>query len=118
MPFMIDVERCIASMEVIRSTDYPFYAVAHRGVISREEMPGLVDKNIRKELDLYDLLRQQITGPKQKDEVLRDFMLAAGIQEKSLSTFFIQFTAKMRLEALIDAGEYYMRGGMVYPADD
>ena len=83
--------------------------------MSREEIPALVDENIQKELDLYDLLRQQITGPKSRKEVLRDFMLAAGIQEKSLETFFIRYTAKVRLDALIDAGEYYLKDGMVIP---
>lgn len=115
MPYMDDVDRCIVSMERIRNTDYPFYAVAHKGVVSRAEMPGLVDENIRKELDLYDLLRQQIPGPKCRDQVLRDFMLAAGIHEKRLNTFFIRYTSKMRLKALIDAGEYYLKDGMVIP---
>lgn len=115
LPYMEDVDRSIVSMEVIRNTDYPFYAVAHKGVVTRDEMPALVDENIQKELDLYDLLRRQITGPKSRKEVLRDFMLAAGIQEKSLETFFIRYTAKIRLDALIDAGEYYLKDGMVIP---
>lgn len=115
LPYMEDVDRSIVSMEIIRNTDYPYYAIAHKGVVSREDIPALVDENIQKELDLYDLLRQQITGPKSRKEVLRDFMLAAGIQEKSLETFFIRYTAKVRLDALIDAGEYYLKDGMVIP---
>ena len=115
MPYMDDVDGCIVSMERLRDTKFPFYAIAHKGVVPFEEMPALVDENIQKELDLYDLLRRQIAEPKRREDVLRDFMLAAGIQERNLNTFFIRYTAKMRLEALIDAGEYYLRDGMVIP---
>lgn len=115
LPYMEDVDRSIVSMEAIRNTAYPFYAVAHKGVVSRDEMPALIDENIRKELDLYDLLRQQIAGPKNRHEVLRDFMLSAGIREESLETYYIQYSAQIRLDALIDAGEYYLKDDMVIP---
>lgn len=115
LPYMEDVDRSIVSMEAIRNTRHPYYVAAHKGVVPLEEMPALVDENIRKELDLYDLLRQQIPGPKSRKEVLRDFMLAAGIQPQSHDTFFIRFTAKIRLDALVDAGEYYLKDGLVVP---
>lgn len=115
LPYMEDVDRSIVSMEAIRTTDALYYAVAHKGVVTAEELPALVDENIRKELDLYDLLRRQIPGTKPRKAVLRDFMLAAGIHESRLETFFIRYTAGVRLDALINAGEYCMRDGMVIP---
>lgn len=115
LPYMEDVDRSITSMEVIRNSGYPYFAVAHKGVVPGAELPALVEENIRKELDLYELLRQQITQPKTKAEVLRDFLLAAGIHESRLETFFIRYTAQVRLNALINAGEYRMQDGMVIP---
>lgn len=117
MPYMEDVDRSIASMENLRETQYPYYIVAHKGVVKWKDMPALVDENIRKELDIYDLLRQQLTTPKSEDEVLRDLLDAAGIQQQSIEAMpFIRVTAKTRLDALIHAGEYCLDDGVVVRA--
>lgn len=114
MPYMEDVDRAIVSMEELRGTQYPYYIVAHKGVVEWKDMPALVDENIRKELDIYDLLRQQLTMPKSEDEVLGDFLAAAGILQQSIEAMpFIRMTAKTRLDALIYAGEYYLNDGLV-----
>lgn len=115
LPYTQDAVRAIFSMEAIRNTGYPYYVMAHKGVVTLEEMPALVDENIRKELALYYLLRQQIPGPKRIKEVLHDFILATGVQEQSLNKFTVLHAAKVRLDALIRAGEYHVKDGMVIP---
>lgn len=115
LPYMIDVDQSIASMELIRQTQYPYYVAAHKEVISRDVLDALVDSNVKKELDLYEVLRQRITGP--MELAVNDFMHAIGIE----NTFIVEHwlmrqTASARIEALVKAGELRLENGFVMPA--
>jgi len=114
MPYLEDVDLSIVTMEQIRRTRYPFYATSHKGVTPLEDMPALVDENIKKELDLYDMLRQQITGPKPVEEVLAGLAEAAGIR-RNRGTDYIRGLGQARLDVLVKAGEYYLEHDMVIP---
>ena len=114
MPYLEDVDLAIVTMEQIRRTRYPFYATSHKGVTPLEDMPALVDENIKKELDLYDMLRQQITGPKPVDEVLAGLAQAAGVR-RNHGTGYIQGLGQARLDVLVKAGEYYLADNRVIP---
>lgn len=116
IPYMDDVDQSMISMELIRQSVYPFYLVAHKGVIPRTELSALVDQNIQKELDLYALLRQQITKPTAIEQVATDFIRAAGVRsQKMLETDYVRHTAKVRIFALVNAGEFSMEDGLIVP---
>ena len=116
IPYMDDVDRSIISMEILRETAYPFYIVAHKGVISQTELRELVEENIQKELDLYELLRKQIAEPMEIEEVTNDFIRAAGVlSQKMLETNYVRHTARVRIFALVNAGEFSMEEGLIVP---
>ena len=116
IPYMDDVDRSIISMEDIRELNCPYYIAAHRGVAAREEIAALVECNIQKELDLYDLLRSRITGPVDLEELTDDFIQATGV--RSLKAFlrdYIRHTVQVRIFALVYAGEFDRIGDMIVP---
>lgn len=116
IPYMDDVDQSIISMEILRETAYPFYIVAHKGVISQTELRELVEENIQKELDLYELLRKQIAEPMEIEEVTNDFIRAAGVlSQKMLETNYVRHTARVRIFALVNAGEFSMEEGLIVP---
>lgn len=116
MPYILDVDEAVVSMEAVRETDYPFYLVSHCGVFTREEMPAMVDENIQKELDIYDLLRSIAVEPMEMEELVTRFMDAAHIHTKfSIAQEATRSTCRARVYGLINAGEFVLDGGIVHP---
>lgn len=116
IPYMDDVDESMVSMERLRQTEYPLYVVAHKGVVTREELSGLIDRNIRKELELYDLLRSRILEPTPLEQVITDFIRGAGVlSQKMVDEGYVRHTAKVRVFALAYAGEFSLVDGMVIP---
>ena len=116
IPYMDDVDESMVSMERLRQTEYPLYVVAHKGVVSREALPDLIDRNIRKELELYDLLRSRIVEPTPLEQVITDFIRGAGVlSQKMVDEGYVRHTAKVRVLALTHAGEFSLVDDMVIP---
>lgn len=116
LPYMEDVDRAMESMERLRQTDYPWYLAAHKGAVSRAELPELIDRNLQKELDLYDLLRRNIPGPTELEQVVTDFIRGAGVlSQKMVEEPYVRKTARARVLALIRAGEFALEDGRVIP---
>lgn len=116
MPYMLDVDEAVVSMEAVRETDYPFYLVSHCGIFTREEMPAMVDENIQKELDIYDLLRSIAVEPMEMEELVTRFMDAADIHTKfSIAQEATRSTCRARVYGLINAGEFILDGSVVRP---
>lgn len=116
MPYMEDVDRSIISMEDLRHIGCPWYIVAHKGVVSGEEIDDLVEQNIQKELDLYALLRRCLTGPMEMEELVSAYIRASGVRsEKMVAETFVRHTASARILALAGIGEFSVEDGMVIP---
>ena len=116
IPYMDDVDESMVSMERLRQTEHPLYVVAHKGVVSREELSELIDRNIQKELELYELLRSRITEATPMEEVITDFIREAGVlSQKMVEEGYVRHTAKVRVLALVHAGEFSLVDGMVIP---
>lgn len=117
LPFMeYDVDLAVESMAALGRTAYPLYIAAHRAVISPEELPALAEANIRKELELYDLLRKLLRKPVELEEAITAFMTAAGVgREIMLRRTSMRASARTRFAALARSGEIRIENGMVYP---
>ena len=116
IPYMDDVDESMVSMERLRQTAYPLYVVAHKGVVTREKLSELIDRNIRKELELYELLRSHIVEPTPLEQVITDFIRGAGVlSQKMVEESYVRHTAKVRVLALVHAGEFSLENGMVIP---
>lgn len=116
LPYMDDVDLAMGSLEKLRQVRCPRYLAAHWGVIDEKDVEGVINANIQKELDLYDLLRRTLSRPMGREEAVDAFMAAAGItgREMTVNTF-MRYTASTRVEALIHAGEFRLEDGMVIP---
>lgn len=116
MPYMVDVDEAVASMESIRQTAYPYYIVSHNGVYPQAEMPALMDENIQKELDIYDLLRTIAVEPMEMEELVRRFIAAARIRPNIPPIEEgTRRTSRARVFGLIHAGELALDGSIVFP---
>ena len=114
MPFMLDVNQSILSMEVLRETHCPFSVVAHKEVLPGQELPALVDANVDKELQIYDLLLRQMDSPMEVDELAAQLLRSADvINPSSIRADVLLQTARARVMGLVEAGELRMEGGVV-----
>ena len=117
IPYMIDVEQSIASMELIRATDYNAYLLSHDAVIvGREELSALIDANIDKELELYEMIKRFVTEPMPVEDMITAFMKHCGIRSNFiLNDHGYRDTVKSRVISLDYAGELRLEGQWVMP---
>ena len=116
IPYFEDVDESIKSMELIRETDYPFYLLSHEATVLPDALPGLIDENIDKELELYEMIKAYVTVPMDVEEMVTGFMKLCGIRNK----FILEFdgyreTVKSRCRCLDYAGELRYDGKTVAP---
>ena len=116
LPYLEDIEVGIQTMESLRRTRYPLYLTAHMGVTEMEELEVLVEVNVRKELELYDVLRSVVAGPMELEDVITAFMEGLGLGKKAVESPLMRHTAEMRVNALVNAGEYRREGSLIIPA--
>lgn len=116
LPYMDDADLAVESLEKLRGTDCDLYIAAHRGLVEREDLDAVIDANIRKELELYDLLRRTVDRPMEQSAAVEAFMAAAGVtgREKNVNVF-MRHTARVRIQALINAGELRREGNCICP---
>ena len=107
------------SGDLLRGESQKFRYIPDAGVLSRVpmgEFQQLVDDNIQKELDLYDLLRQKISGPVDIEELTSEFIRASGVRsEKMVVQDYVRRTAQVRIYALVHAGEYALKKNLIVP---
>ena len=79
-------------------------------------LDGIIDRNIEKELDLYELLRKTLHGPTPLEQVVTDYIRATGVRsDKMVEKDFVRHTARVRILALVSVGEFSIEDGMVIP---
>ena len=115
LPYMTDVDQSLESMETIRQTRYPFYLVSHKGLTPFAGLQELVELNVKKELDIYDILRGQITRPLPLEDLVSRFLNALNVSPRKQSSPWIRETSLSRIHSLIRAGEISLEDGIVCP---
>ena len=90
--------------------------VGSEGVVPGSELPALIDENIQKELDLYDRLRACLTEPLDMDAAIDRYLNAIDIlNPKVMELGYVRWTARRRICALAQAGEFAVEGERVNP---
>lgn len=114
LPYMDYVDPAIKSMLKIMQTEYPYYVMAHKGVVAYEAMPKLVELNVQKEIDLYHHIEGMITGPVALEELVTEFMKSLNVSEEYLTSDVVRWTARIRIRELANAGAVRIEGDIVY----
>ena len=79
-------------------------------------MVDFIGYNIEKELDLYRILRQQITEPMHIETLIDKFMTAAKVRDPNIfSDRAYRETVQSRILGLIKVGEATVSSDIVYP---
>lgn len=116
LPYFLDVDEAIVSMELIRATNYEKYLLCHEAVIGRDELERVIDLNIERELELYRRILDFVTEPMDMEEAVTGFMKSCGIRNKFILDFEgYRGTVKSRLRSLDYAGELKLENGFIYP---
>ena len=116
LPYIEDVEQAILTMEEIRRMKYPHFLVCHKGVVLSKDMPSLIDDNIKKELELYDVIRNQISAPTLIEDAVVDFMRQRKISESRIQqSYTMRNTVRARILTLAEAGEFKIEGEYIVP---
>lgn len=116
IPYFLNVDEAIESMELIRETKYPAYLLCHEAVVMPEELDGLIDANIDKELELYRMILDYVSEPMELEEMVTGFMKRCGIRNKFILEFHgYRGTVKSRVRSLDYAGELKLENNTVIP---
>jgi len=116
LPYVEDVEQAILTMEDIRNMPCRYFIVSHKGIIERKDMPALIDANIEKEIELYDIIRRQITAATTIEDAITDFMRIRNISEKRIQeSYSLRDTVRARILTLTEAGEFSILDDKIIP---
>ena len=63
MPYFANMNLTLESMKKIKTLDYPYFALAHRKIMKKEDMASLVDANIEHEYEILDAIYEAIGEP-------------------------------------------------------
>ena len=115
IPYFLDVDKALESMELIRETDCRAYLLCHEAAVMPGELDALIEANIEKELELYRALRDYVTEPVDIEELITGFMQSCGIRSKHILQGGYRDTVRVRIESLRHAGELVIEAGVVKP---
>ena len=74
MPYFANMALTLESMKKIKTLDYPYFALAHRKIVKKEDMESLVDANLRHEMEIVNTVYESIGEPDHIDHVGRKVM--------------------------------------------
>lgn len=63
MPYFANLKLTLESMKKIKTLDYPYFALAHRKIVKKEDIESLVDANISHEHEILDAVYEAIGEP-------------------------------------------------------
>ncbi len=116
MPYFANVELSVESMKKIKTLEYPYYALAHRKIVRKEDMDALVDANIQLEYDIMDAVYNAIEGTEHMDvmgrKVLENMQFYRILNGKYAEPF--EFTVKSRIYWLEKLGRVKILENIVY----
>ena len=116
LPYMEDAERAVESMEALRGTGCAYYLAAHTGPFRPEELDGLIDANIQKELEVYDAARAAVAGSMPLEEAVTELMRRVGVRSPlTMQIEGMRNNARGRLISLARIGELRIEGDTVSP---
>lgn len=100
MPYEFDIDKALDSMRLLRSLDYEYFALSHKGVYSAEEIRNITDENIGKESHLQSVLAGLVKD-RIKEETLVDLLLdRLNVTFEKRQIFWVRDTAKARISCL------------------
>lgn len=116
LPYFIDVEESIRSMERLRDFDCRAFVACHEDVIAPEDMGRTIDLNIRKELEIYDALRGLVTKPVLAEELITKYMDLVDVRSSFIrNDNGYRDTVLSRIKTLEFAGELRIDGQWILP---
>lgn len=117
LPYMVNVEQSLLTMEMLRSLSYEVYLASHYGVISYECMSEVIDKNIEKELYLCNLIRKTLNRSMPFEEAEDAALAAAGVRIPPHGAIDpVRISIHGRIMELASAGDFSIADGTVSPA--
>ena len=115
LPYMEDVDGAMISMEKLRETQFPYYVFAHKGVCVRGELDRVIDENIEKEIELYTLLKQQVSEEMTEETLREKYKDALKISSATRDKPWLNETINNRIGSLVRVGEVGRKNDLLYP---
>jgi glyoxylase-like metal-dependent hydrolase (beta-lactamase superfamily II) len=116
-PFLFDVEAQLQTYQKVLACDYDFFVLGHaRQPYKRVEMEELVQFNQDNLVYYLDLIRDILTQPHTREEILEEICILADLQLDFKEYFFSLSTAGAMVTYLYDNGEldYQLENGKLY----
>ena len=119
LPTSMFIARDLESKAYLKTTDYPVYILAHKEVVRREALEGLIDRNIgfiqSKRAELLEVLEDGMTFSEwigafcQRENVRTHNELKFSIVERNFANFvdWLTDTGKVRVQRNFCAKRYY-----------
>ena len=114
MPYFWRYVPGMRSIYRMRNARYSRYLIAHKGTAAKEEWEDLVDRNIHKELSLYDQLRSLVSDGMDCEELLERFEDLLRISPTVRKREYFRESVRDRIQAMESIGEVEIKEGKLY----
>ena len=115
MPYFANLELTLDSMKKIKTLDYPYFALAHYEIVTKDVVDSLVDLNLRHESEILDSVYTAIEKSEHIDIVgrkLMDIMRFHRVLQSPYAEAF-EYTVKERIRYLAKLNRIEIKQNMV-----
>lgn len=119
MPYFANMALTLESMKKIKTLDYPYFALAHRKIVKKEDMASLIDANLRHEMEIVEMVYEAIGEPEHIDiagrKVMESMRFYRVLNGRYAEPFV--YTLKQRIYLLEQMGRVKIVDQIVYKMD-
>ena len=120
MPYFANLELTLDSMKKIKTLDYPYFALAHCEIVTKDVIDSLVDLNLRHEFEILDAVYDAIDKSEHIDLVgrkLMDTMRFHRVMQSPYAEAFV-YTVKERIRYLAKRNRIVIKQNIVVKTEE
>ena len=120
MPYFANLELTLDSMKKIKTLDYPYFALAHCEIVTKDVIDSLVDLNLHHEFEILDAAYDAIDQPEHIDIVgrkLMDIMRFHRVMQSPYAEAFV-YTVKERIRYLAKLNRIVIEQNIVVKTEE
>ena len=119
MPYFANMALTLESMKKIKTLEYPYFALAHRKIVKKEDIDALVDANLCHEKEIVETVYDAIGEPEHIDivgrKVMENMRFYRVLNGRYAEPF--EYTVKQRIYLLEQMGRVKIVDRIVYKID-
>jgi glyoxylase-like metal-dependent hydrolase (beta-lactamase superfamily II) len=119
IPYEYNIGKTLDSLERMKKMDYPYFAAAHKAVISAGDVGDVLDANISYHKRMLDEILQRLNGWQRTDRFIQEVIANRGVDiRRSSSSGWLPDAIRSYIDYLINEGKVETRHGLMTGAGE